>query len=208
MALFGIADMAQVPTEHHYKIMKRSRYICAATKEGLINMIDPVTFAVIRSWKAHSALISDMDAQHDFIVTCGYSLRQSQTYMPDPFLNVFDIKRMSPMPPIPFPAGGAFVRMHPRMSTTSIVMSQTGQLHIVDLMNPHTSNVRQINIVNAVVTMFEIADSGEAVAMADSASQIHLWGSPSKVRFVDFPQPTDFAAPEVPLPAIEWSHET
>lgn len=188
--------------------MKKSRYICAATKDGLINMIDPLNYSVVRSWKAHSALISDMDAQHDFIVTCGFSLRQSQSYMPDSFLNVFDIKRMTSMAPIPFPAGGAFVRMHPRMSTTSIVVSQTGQLHVVDLMNPHTSNVRQINVVNSLVTMFEIAYSGEAVALADSASQIHLWGSPSKIRFVDFPQPTEFAGPEAPAPAIDWTTET
>ncbi|PNH75216.1 hypothetical protein VD0001_g2371 [Verticillium dahliae] len=198
----------EISTEYSYQIMKKSRYICAATKDGLINMIDPLNYSVVRSWKAHSALISDMDAQHDFIVTCGFSLRQSQSYMPDSFLNVFDIKRMTSMAPIPFPAGGAFVRMHPRMSTTSIVVSQTGQLHVVDLMNPHTSNVRQINVVNSLVTMFEIAYSGEAVALADSASQIHLWGSPSKIRFVDFPQPTEFAGPEAPAPAIDWTTET
>ncbi|KAM0322288.1 hypothetical protein ACHAQA_009577 [Verticillium albo-atrum] len=197
-----------ISTEYSYQIMKKSRYICAATKDGLINMIDPVNFSVVRSWKAHSALISDMDAQHDFIVTCGFSLRQSQSYMPDSFLNVFDIKRMTPMAPIPFPAGGAFVRMHPRMSTTSIVVSQTGQLHVIDLMNPHTTNVRQINVVNSLVTMFEIAPSGEAVALADSASQIHLWGSPSKVRFVDFPQATEFASSESTGPAIDWTTET
>lgn len=188
--------------------MKKSRYICAATKDGQIDMIEPTNFTIIRSWKAHSALISDMDAQHDFIVTCGFSLRQSQSYVPDPFLNVFDIKRMTPMPPIPFPAGGAFVRMHPRMSTTSIIMSQTGQMHVVDLMNPHTSNVRQVNVVGSLVTMFEIAFSGEAIAIADSASQIHLWGSPSKLRFVDFPQPCAFATPEAPHPPIEWTSET
>ncbi|KAH7375292.1 PAB-dependent poly(A)-specific ribonuclease subunit PAN2 [Plectosphaerella cucumerina] len=198
----------EISTEHSYQIMKKNRYICAATKDGLINMIDPSTFAVVRSWKAHSALIGDMDAQHDFIVTCGFSLRQTQTYMPDPFLNVFDIKRMSPMPPIPFPAGAAFVRMHPRMSTTSIVMSQAGQLHVVDLMNPHSSNLRQVNVVNGLVTMFEIADSGEAVAFADSVSHIHLWGSPSKVRIVDFCKPTEFASQETPLPAIDWTPET
>ncbi|ROT42505.1 exonuclease [Sodiomyces alkalinus F11] len=198
----------EISTAHSYKIMKKSRYICAATKDGLIDMIDPATLSIVRSWKAHSALISDMDAQHDFIVTCGFSLRHTQSYVPDPFLNVFDIKRMTPMPPIPFPAGGAFVRMHPRMSTTSIIMSQTGQMHVVDLMNPHTSNVRQVNVVSSLVTMFEIAFSGEAIAIADSASQIHLWGSPSKMRFVDFAQPCEFATADVPLPAIEWTSET
>ncbi|GJN82195.1 PAB-dependent poly(A)-specific ribonuclease subunit PAN2 [Purpureocillium lilacinum] len=197
----------QIPTEHQYSIMKRGRYICAATKNGSVNLLDPVTFAVVKSWNAHSALINDMDAQHDFIVTCGYSLRQGQNYMLDPFLNVFDIKKMSSMPPIPFPAGAAYVRMHPRMLTTSIVVSQTGQMHVVDLMNPNTSNVRQANVLT-YLSMFEIAPSGEAIALTDPECYIHLWGSPSKLHFVDLPTPVEFANPEEPLPPIEWTPDT
>lgn len=187
--------------------MKKSRYICAATETGTVNLIDAANFSVVKSWNAHSALISDMDAQHDFIVTCGYSLRQGRDYMLDPFLNVFDIKKMSSMSPIPFPAGAAFVRMHPRMSTTSIVMSTSGQMHVVDLMNPNTSNVRQTNTMN-YLTMFEIAPSGEAVALVDADHNIHIWGSPSKLRFVDFASQTEFATPEEPLPTIEWTADT
>ncbi|KAF4453494.1 PAB-dependent poly(A)-specific ribonuclease subunit PAN2 [Fusarium austroafricanum] len=197
----------QVPTEHEYTIMRRGRYICAATKSGSVNLLDPVTFAVVKSWNAHSALINDMDAQHDFIVTCGYSLRQGQTYMLDPFLNVFDIKKMSSMPPIPFPAGAAFVRMHPRMLTTSIVVSQSGQIHVVDLMNPNTSNVRQANVLS-YLSMFDIAPSGEAIALTDADCSIHLWGSPTKLHFVDLPTPIEFATPEEPLPNIEWGPDT
>ncbi|KAH7319699.1 ubiquitin carboxyl-terminal hydrolase-domain-containing protein [Stachybotrys elegans] len=197
----------EVPTEHQYTIMKRGRYICAATKSGTINLLDPVSFAVVRSWSAHSALINDMDAQHDFIVTCGYSLRQGQNYMLDPFLNVFDLKKMSSMPPIPFPAGAAYVRMHPRMLTTSIVVSQSGQMHVVDLMNPNTSNVRQANVIT-YLSMFEIAPSGEAIALTDAECYIHLWGSPSKLHFVDLPTPTEFATPEEPIPQIEWTADT
>lgn len=187
--------------------MKRGRYICAATRNGSVNLLDPVTFAVVKSWNAHSALINDMDAQHDFIVTCGFSLRPGPGYMLDPFLNVFDLKKMSSMPPIPFPAGAAFVRMHPRMLTTSIVISQSGQIHIVDLMNINTSNVRQANTL-AFLSMFEIAPSGEAMALTDSESIIHLWGSPSKLHFVDLPTPIEFATPQEHLPNIEWTPET
>ncbi|OAR02912.1 hypothetical protein LLEC1_04548, partial [Akanthomyces lecanii] len=196
----------QVPTEHQYIIMKRGRYICAATQSGLVNLLDPVTFAVVKSWNAHSALINDMDAQHDFIVTCGYSLRQGQNYMLDPFLNVFDIKKMSSMPPIPFPAGAAYVRMHPRMLTTSIVVSQSGQMHVVDLMNPNTSNVRQANVIS-YLSMFEIAPSGESMALADAECLIHLWGSPTKLHFVDLATPIEFAAPEERLPPMEFSSD-
>ncbi|KAF5000767.1 hypothetical protein FGRMN_1535 [Fusarium graminum] len=196
----------QVPTEHQYTVMRRGRYICAATKNGSVNLLDPVTFAVVKTWNAHSALINDMDAQHDFIVTCGYSLRQGQSYMLDPFLNVFDIKNMSSMPPIPFPAGAAYVRMHPRMLTTSMVVSQSGQIHVVDLMNPNTSNVRQANVLS-YMSMFEIAPSGEAIAMTDADCVIHLWGSPTKLHFVDLATPIEFATPEEPLPSIDWAND-
>lgn len=112
--------------------------------------------------------------------------------MPDPFVNVFDLKNMGSMSPIPFPAGAAYVRMHPRMSTTSIVMSQIGQMHVVDLMNPNTSNVRQANSLS-YFSMIEIASSGEAIALADGDCFIHLWGSPNKVHFAEFPTPIETA---------------
>lgn len=186
--------------------MRRGKYICAATNSGEVNLLNPATFSVVKTWNAHSALINDLDAQHDFIVTCGYSLRQGQNYILDPFLNVFDIKNMSSMPPIPFPAGAAFVRMHPRMLTTSIVISQTGQIHVVDLMNPNTSNVRQANVLS-YLSMFEIAPSGEAVALVDAECNIHLWGSPAKIRFVDLPSQLEFATAVEPMPIIEWSDD-
>ncbi|PHH70824.1 hypothetical protein CDD80_5705 [Ophiocordyceps camponoti-rufipedis] len=197
----------QLHSEYHYTAMKRGRYICAATKHGAVHLLDPTNFSVVRIWNAHSALVNDIDAQHDFIVTCGYSLRQGQNYMLDPFLNVFDIKKMSSMAPIPFPAGAAYVRMHPRMLTTSIVVSQSGQMHVVDLMNPNTSNVRQANVLS-YLSMFEIAPSGEAMALADAECFIHLWGSPSKLHFVDLPAPVEFATPEEPMPPIDWTSET
>jgi PAB-dependent poly(A)-specific ribonuclease subunit 2 len=186
--------------------MKRSRYVCAATKNGSVDLLDPITFNVIKTWNAHSSLINDMDAQHDFIVTCGYSLRQQQSYMLDPLVNVFDLKKLTSLPPIPFPAGAAFVRMHPRMSTTSIVVSQIGQMHIVDLMNVNTSNVRQANVLH-YLTMVEIAPSGEAVVLADAECNIHLWGSPSRVRFAEFSNAVEFADTEEASQQMEWTPE-
>ncbi|KAI1397515.1 PAB-dependent poly(A)-specific ribonuclease subunit PAN2 [Hypoxylon fuscum] len=192
----------QLPTEHKYKIMKRSRHICAATPTGAVHMIDSLNFQVIKVWNAHTAAINDMDAQHDFIVTCGYSIRHGGNYLPDPFVNVFDLKNMGSMSPIPFPAGAAYVRMHPRMSTTSIVMSQMGQMHVIDLMNPNTTNVRQANSLS-FFSMVEIASSGEAIALADGDCSIHLWGSPSKIHFAEFPTPIE-TADSVTDPRIEF----
>ncbi|KAF4122704.1 LOW QUALITY PROTEIN: PAB-dependent poly(A)-specific ribonuclease subunit 2 [Geosmithia morbida] len=196
----------QVPTDHQYTMMRRARYICAATSNGSVHLLDPVTFVVIKVWNAHSALINDMDAQHDFIVTCGFSLRPGHNYVLDPFLNVFDIKKMSSMPPIPFPAGAAYVRMHPRMLTTSFVVSQSGQMHVADLMNPNISNVRQANVIT-YLSMFEVAPSGEAIALTDADCQIHLWGSPSKLHFLDLAAPIESATQEEPIPPIDFSSD-
>ncbi|KAL5604368.1 hypothetical protein BROUX41_002340 [Berkeleyomyces rouxiae] len=195
----------QVPTEYQYRIMKRSKYIYAATDTGNVHIIDPTTFAIIKIWNAHSALICDMDAQHDFIVTCGFSYRAGQNWMRDPFLNVFDVKKMASTPPIPFPAGAAFVRMHPRMSTTSIVVSQKGQIHVVDLVNPNASTVRQAKTLT-FLNMVDIAPSGEAVALADGEGHLHLWGSPSKVQFAAGTAP-EFPMHEDPTPEIDWNGE-
>ncbi|KKF96952.1 PAB-dependent poly(A)-specific ribonuclease subunit PAN2 [Ceratocystis platani] len=196
----------QVPTEYQYRIMKRSKYIYAATDTGNVHILDPTTFAIIKIWNAHSALICDMDAQHDFIVTCGFSYRASQNWMRDPFLNVFDVKKMTSTPPIPFPAGAAFVRMHPRMSTTSIVVSQKGQIHVVDLVNPNASTVRQAKTLT-FLNMVDIAPSGEAVALADGEGHLHLWGSPSKIQFAAGTAP-EFPIHEDPTPEIDWNGET
>lgn len=195
----------QIPTQDSYTILKRSRYICAATTKGAVNLLDPITFNIVKTWNAHSSMISDMDSQHDYIVTCGYSLRQQNNYMLDPLVNVFDLKNLISLPPIPFPAGAAYVRMHPRMSTTSIVVSQLGQMHIVDLMNVNTSNVRQANVLS-YLTMLEIAPSGEALALADSECNVHLWGSPSRIRFAELSNPVDFANPEEEPEPMDWDN--
>ncbi|KAK4242788.1 ubiquitin carboxyl-terminal hydrolase-domain-containing protein [Achaetomium macrosporum] len=199
----------QVATEHHYSIMKKSRYICAATRTGSVDLLDPVSFKVIRTWQAHASYINDMDAQNDFIVTCGGSLKQqaAQTYMLDPYVNVFDLKNMTSMKPMPFPPLAAHVRLHPRMLTTSIVASQHGQMHVVDIMNPNTSNVRYANVMS-FVNLFEVAPSGEALAMADAECNIHLWGSPTKIHFTDMALPIEMPKAEEPAPMLDWSPDT
>ncbi len=188
--------------------MKRGgNYICAATVTGTVHLLDTRTFKVVKAWQAHLGWINDMDAKSDFLVTCGYSPRQQHGYMLDPLANVFDLKTMMPLPPIPFQPGAAFVRMHPRMSTTSIVASQSGQLQVVDIMNPNTVNLRQANLIDNYLTALEMAPSGEAVALADSTCAIHLWGSPSKLQYTEFSNPTELADQPPSLTTIDWFSE-
>jgi len=200
----------ELPAKDAYKLMKRAgQYICAATFSGAIHILDTNTLRVVKVWQAHLGVINDMDARSDFLVTCGLSQRQQHGLMPDPMANVLDLKSLTPLPPIPFQPGAAFVRMHPKMSTTSIVASQTGQLQVVDIMNPHTVSLKQAHIYdNAYITGIELAPSGEALALASSVCQVHLWGSPSRLKYAEFSSPTIFPDPISGSAAMDWSEET
>ena len=186
--------------------MKRSgMYICAANCAGAVHIMDPSSMRILKIWQAHRGTINDMDAKADFLVTCGSSPRPRLGLHPDPLANVFDLRTLSPLPPIPFQPGAAFVRMHPKMSTTSIVASLTGQLQVVDIMNPHTVNLRQANIYDSnFLTGIDLAPTGEALALASSMCQIHLWGSPSRVKFTEYGQHTIFPDAVVTDEQMDW----
>ncbi|KAI9690962.1 MAG: poly(A)-specific ribonuclease [Bathelium mastoideum] len=203
------AILETVHAPEKYTIMKRAgHYICAATSTGSVHLLDPNSLTVVKDWRSNLGWVNDMDATADFLVTCGYSPRQQLGYMLDPLANVFDLKTLMPLPPIPFQPGAAFVRMHPRMSTTCVVASQNGQIQVVDIMNPNTVNVRQANIFDTYLLSLELAPSGEALALTDSACSIHLWGSMSKAHFTKYSSPTEFPDSSPPLPDMDWSPDT
>ena len=186
---------------------KGGQFICAASSSGEVHFLEPNTLEVMKTWQAHNGWINDMDSKADYLVTCGWSPRQQHGYMLDPLANVFSLKTLQPLPPIPFQPGAAFVRMHPRMSTTCIIASQTGQLQVVDIHNHNTANLKQARIFdNTYLTWLELAPSGEALALATSLCQIHLWGSPTKMQFAEYSNPTIFSDPTSnPGGTIEWS---
>lgn len=196
----------KLTTDYNYTIMKKSRYLCAATDTGSVNALSLTDFSVVKSWKAHGTAINDMDARNDFLVTCGFSVRHLGSPIVDPLANVYDLKTLAPLPPIPFHAGAAYVRMHPKLHTTSFVASQTGQLQVVDLMNPNTINLRQANV--SFMLGLEMSPSGEALAINDAECSVHLWGSPAKIHFNELSKETEFADVPTRPPILDWSNDT
>lgn len=149
-----------------------------------------------------------MDANSNFLVTCGWSPRQHLGSMLDPLARVFDLKTLMPLPPVTFHVGAAFIRMHPRMLTTGIIASRSGQLQMVDIMNSSMVNVRQLHLLDAALTGLEIAPSGEAMALSDSTHTLQLWGSPAQLRFSSHSDATEFAdAALLEKPAMDWDAE-
>ncbi|KAJ5105410.1 hypothetical protein NUU61_002757 [Penicillium alfredii] len=196
----------KLPTESNYTTMKKSRYLCGGTDTGLVNALSLSDFSIVKTWKAHGAAVNDMDARNDLLVTCGFSVRHGGSPIVDPLANVYDLKTLSPLPPIPFHAGAAYVRMHPKLHTTSFVASQSGQVQVVDLMNPNAINLRQANV--NVMLGIDLSPSGEALAIIDAECSIHLWGSPTKIHFNEMSKETEFADVPTRPPLIEWSPET
>ena len=80
-------------------------------------------------------------------------------------------------------------------------------MHVVDIMNPNSSNVRYANVLS-YVNVVAISSSGEALAMVDNECNIHLWGSLSKIRFNEISVPTEMPPEEQPAPMMDWSHDT
>ena len=182
----------ELPTDADYTMMKLSRYICAATSIGSVDFLDPGTLKVVRTWQAHSSKINSMDVRTDYLLTCGWSTKSYGAPQLDHIVKVFDIKNLEVLAPISFPAGAAFVQIHPRMSTTTLVASQHGQLHLVDFMNPDNAAMLHVQLISIVTTMM-ISPSGNVWAIVDQENAIHLWGSPEKIQFTEIFNPTEFA---------------
>ncbi|KAK6354956.1 poly(A)-specific ribonuclease [Orbilia brochopaga] len=196
----------EIPSEDDIVLMRRDRVICCGTATGSVNIIDPNSFKIIKTIRAHGASVSDIDAQNNILLTCGYSPRQSG-YVLDPLVNIYDLRTFRSLPPVPFPAGAAFCRMHPKMSTTGIVASQTGQFQIIDIANPNVVNLRQANVSNYISSL-ELAPTGDALALADADAILQLWGKPDKMRFTELSNPVEWPSAPTPRPNIDFNENT
>ena len=185
--------------------MRYCRYICAGTNRGAVHLLDPENFNTIMTWQAHSTAINWMDAQNNYLVTCGWSTRPNGARMLDPFAKVYDLREKKQLAPISFPGGAAYVQIHPKMSTTGVIASQAGQMQVIDIHNPNTSNVHHAGIMypNLLLGLI-MAPSGEAWGMIDKDNAVHLWGSMDRIQFAETNNPTEFADSTSNAQSISW----
>ena len=71
-------------------ILKESnRYICGGGTNGKVMLFDPNQMrAPVSEFQAHTGQLSDMTVQENLLVTCGWSLRQNGSMVPDRILKV------------------------------------------------------------------------------------------------------------------------
>ena len=180
-----------LPVVSQYSMMRAGRYICAATTTGSIDFLDPNTLQLIKAWQAHTASVSDMALSSSSLVSCGRAVRPIGPAMLENFAKVYDLKNLEQLAPIPFPTGAAYVQIHPKLSTTCVLGAPVGQLQVIDLVNPETSNM--VFFANSL-THFVMSGSGNLWAVVEDHNIIHLWGSPSKaLNFNDDVQLPEYA---------------
>jgi len=195
----GLVDK-KVSTSSHYTIMKHSRYICAATSSGSVDFLDPLTLHVVKTWQAHTAKINSMDARNDFLITCGWSTRPyGHSPSLDTLAKVFDLKKLEQLAPISFHPGAAFVQIHPKMSTTSVISSQKGQIHVIDIMDAENVKLLHVTLTASLVGLI-MSPSGNAWAIADQDNVVKIWGSASNLQFCETSSPIEFADEVTPVP--------
>ncbi|KAK3699816.1 poly(A)-specific ribonuclease [Vermiconidia calcicola] len=191
-----------------YTLMRRAKdYICAAAHDGSIHLIDSKTLSVVNSWKAYAGSVNDMDARGDYLLTCGWAQQQYHGLALERLVRVYDLKNQKSVAPVTFGQGAAFVRMHPKLSSTCIVVSQMGAIQSIDVQNPDVPMMRFAQTFDAQLTGLELMQSGKGFAVTDTHCQITLWGSPSKMQFTEYSQPTEFSDRPIPNKHLEWSSD-
>ncbi|RPA72773.1 PAB-dependent poly(A)-specific ribonuclease-like protein subunit pan2 [Ascobolus immersus RN42] len=196
----------EVPWSRDEKIlvMKRAqRFICCGTDKGSVSLLDMSSLQCIKKLPAHLGPIADIDTQNNVLLTCGYSPRPHNLGHLDPLVQVFDLRTYRPLPPIPFHSGAKFVRMHPKMANTAIVIAQSGQFHMVDIANPAAATLFHAQLSYLGVNAIDLAPSGDALALADAESTVQVWGNPEKIRFSEFAAPVEWQDIPAPHPTID-----
>ncbi|POW13561.1 hypothetical protein PSHT_07745 [Puccinia striiformis] len=162
---------AHSPITH---LTRSQSLICCGARSGTVTLRDPVSLKEEHSMMAHYAGLEQMETEGNYLVTCGYSLKQGHPVR-DPLVKVFDVRALRPLPPITFSSSPAHVRFHPRMSSTLFITSSTGQLQIIDLAQPiPTSSFYQLD-VGSYITDMCISSSGDGLAYAEADGLVHLW---------------------------------
>ncbi|KAG7661987.1 PAN2 [[Candida] subhashii] len=198
-------------------INNSSKLLTLGRNNGSLELFDPISNSSVKTFNSHNGFISDMDVRGHYIATCGYSVRpkryhhhqhqmgaQTNDYMVDPLVNIYDTRIMRAIAPVPFPAGATSVRFHPKLPNIVIISSNTGQIQFVDIFDQTNVYLYQADLSPTgpnqgnkppQLSNLEISDNGDFLLFNDSYSNMHLWsitntGTSSK-DFVNFPKPID-----------------
>ncbi|RWS13956.1 ubiquitin specific protease-like protein [Dinothrombium tinctorium] len=179
-------------------IRQHPKFVCCGDISGKITLRDPNSLRVQHTFSTHSITLSDFDVHGNYLVTCGYSNRN--VYTPDRFLMVYDLRMMRQVTPIQMMFLPYLLRFVPAFSSRFCVVSQTGQFQLLDTSASLTPPplIHNVELTpDAYITAFDVSSSCQALAFADNAGYIYLYGASNEALFNNFSQPTEFADPVI-----------
>ncbi|KAI0059101.1 PAB-dependent poly-A-specific ribonuclease subunit PAN2 [Artomyces pyxidatus] len=191
-------------------------YLISGASDGFVRCHDPRTGmrrdgSAENSVKAHASEIQGLQSSGNFVYTIGWGLRQGRP-IPDPLVKLYDLRSMRPLPPVPFPAGPAFLNMLPRRSSSLVVTSNQGLINIVDTSDPsNASEFYQLD-TPAFISSAAVSPTGAYMAFGDADGAIHIMTAAEEDGMLPFNgydgQPIEWADTAEPLPDIEWTDTT
>ncbi|GAV55512.1 hypothetical protein ZYGR_0AV01440 [Zygosaccharomyces rouxii] len=183
---------------HKVKLMRSNNKVISVGKQtGGVDILDPRSNSVVRTFSAHSGTVSSMDARDYTLVTVGKSKRFNNMYA-DPFVNVYDLRTMQQLPPISFSkgttmgAGGAdFVQLHSLLPTVMVVGSASGSFDFVDLANP-TLRTQYIHPSQSIKSM-TLSPNGDYLAFIGDDNTLTTWNrTDDSHNFTNTPIPLEY----------------
>ncbi|KAA1471282.1 PAB-dependent poly-A-specific ribonuclease subunit PAN2 [Dentipellis sp. KUC8613] len=190
-------------------------YLLSGSSDGYVRCHDPRTGlrregGAESSVKAHASEIQGLQSSGNYLYTIGWGLRQSRP-IPDPLVKLYDMRTMRPLPPVPFPAGPAFINVLPRRSSSIVVASHEGLVNIVDTSNP-TNATEFYQLDTTSINSAAVSPTGAYLAFGDSDGLVHLLTAADEEGMLPFNgfegQPVEWANTPEPLPEIEWTDRT
>lgn len=183
------------------------KHLTLGKANGEIEIFDIASNRTIKTFHGHNGYLSDLDVQGNYAATCGCSLRFRRStnspanFIVDPLVNIFDLRMMKALAPLPFPDGASFVRFHPKLSNVILIASQSGHLQFVDIYDQLKMCVYQVDIANKshafasnppknYFNNLQISSNGEFFTLSDINQNIRLWGLGNNTlqNFVNFPE--------------------
>nr|KAJ3418423.1 poly(A)-specific ribonuclease [Polyrhizophydium stewartii] len=201
--LFRGSVVKEITVDQSIVAMKRGRLLVHATASGQVLLRDPKTMRAEHTIQAHAGGIADIDIIGSTLVTCGFFVRNGSP-MVDPLVKIYDMRMMRPLAPIPFAAGASFVRFNPRIPTLVFSFAQSGKMQICDIMSPNYTSVTFLRAeVPGLLTGVDVSSSGEAFALADSASGISVWSNRQSFFFNQYSRPSDYCDMFTDKPTVQ-----
>ncbi|TIB98252.1 hypothetical protein E3Q18_02152 [Wallemia mellicola] len=187
----------------------RSSVVCGDVSGNVQIRDTRVSKAAMQHIQPHKDGLLGIESTGNILLSWGCTTRFGRV-VPEPLVKVYDARMMRPLPPVSFPSGPSFVKIHPRVSTSVFISDLQGQFHVTDL-STSTGTYHMLDI-SSYVTSMAVSTTGNHLAFGDADGSIHIWtdlepGQPENFNAFEGIQldwPSEVQTP----PRIDWNDRT